>query len=171
MNEVLSIQVVIREFERIFEFLFLQDIFEYTTQIERNTFHKNEYSSFTSKFPTTVTKLVYTSHQNKSIEIRPSISKHPKCNILFTCSVMFKNNNEGKEYSRDFSIKDYTTFRNIPFNEIDLCWKMVDNYEEGIVVAKTFFEYLKTIINSEEIQKILFTDYWIMVPIDYSPYK
>ncbi len=72
---------------------------------------------------------------------------------------------------------NYLAYRNIKqkFRIIDDCYS--DNavstenesiYEENL---KAYFKQLKKFIELDEIQKILNTDYWIDVPIDWGPYK
>lgn len=72
--------------------------------------------------------------------------------------------------TRVFSLKDYTAYRNIPFDSSHtINW--LDKYEDSIDISLQFFKKLQKILDLEEMQKLLNTDYKIDVPIDYSPYK
>ncbi len=93
--------------------------------------------------------------------------------LLFVCNIDFKNNNPvpDENYHRmHFRLRDYTAFRKISYDE-KMGSRQIKNYEEGIQAAKDYFEFVKEILLTEEMQKFLFTDYWINVPINYAPYK
>ncbi|MEN9918209.1 MAG: hypothetical protein RL662_645 [Bacteroidota bacterium] len=74
---------------------------------------------------------------------------------------------------KDINIKDYCTFRNIPYDKqryghsyrVGIDPRTLDQYIEE------YLSFAKSILELDEMQKILYTDYWIDVPIDYSPYK
>ncbi len=76
-----------------------------------------------------------------------------------------------------FRPHNYLVYRNIKqdFHIIDDCYsdnsvsiENVSIYEESLT---NYFNELKKFLELEEIQKILYTDYWIDVPIDWGPYK
>ena len=73
-------------------------------------------------------------------------------------------------FRENFSLKDYTTFKQIPFSD-GITWVAIENKEDIIKASNNLFSYLSKLLEGEEIQKILFTDYWINISIDFSPYK
>lgn len=69
-----------------------------------------------------------------------------------------------------FALTDYLGFRPVEFDK-NLLFHHLENYEDVIEVSKQLFEELKKLIATEEMQKLLYTDYKIDVPRDWSPYK
>lgn len=147
---------------------------------EFNSLFKNELMKFEVKIHVEMQNKNYrlyiacTSKVNKTIILDGiTIFLHPSGSLQFTASIKFKNNNPiiNEKYCRDrFSLQDYTTFRKIPY-DYRFLWKPVNDYNDGVDVAKKTLFFIKEILLLEEIQKILFSDYWISIPIDYSPYK
>lgn len=162
--EFKSIKKINIDFEKVFEFLFEKNILNYCINISFRAELKKNF----------LTEISYISSNNKEIKITYQMFFHPQKVLLFLCDIAFENRNyisQDKGYCRKgFSLKDYTTFRKLTFNE-NLVWHQINNYEEGEQLAKQLFEYVKEILLLDEMQKILFTDYWVNVPIDYSPYK
>jgi hypothetical protein len=85
--------------------------------------------------------------------------------IEFIISVWIDNNSD---YS--FVLTDYLAIRPIEFDKT-LFYQHIDNYEDMLGVSKKMFKELKKLIATEEMQKLLNTDYEIDVPRDWSPYK
>jgi len=69
-----------------------------------------------------------------------------------------------------FPLTDYLAIRPIEFDR-SLLFRYLENYEDALTVSKQLFEELKKLIATEEMQRLLYTDYKIDVPRDYSPYK
>lgn len=69
-----------------------------------------------------------------------------------------------------FPLDDYLTYRNIDFDR-RLLFIHLANYEEMLEVSNKFFQELKKLIAIDEMQKLLYTDYKVDVPRDWSPYK
>jgi hypothetical protein len=69
-----------------------------------------------------------------------------------------------------FPLTDYLSFRPVEFNK-GLLFSYLKNYEDAIEISKQLFVELKKLIASEEIQKLLYTDYKVDVPRNWSPYK
>jgi len=87
-------------------------------------------------------------------------------NKPFSIIIAIGDNNS--DYS--ISLTDYIKFRNIEFDE-NLLFRHLIEFEDAIEVSKQLFKRLKELIETEELQKLLYTDYQIEVPRDYSPYK
>jgi len=83
-------------------------------------------------------------------------------------STIIAINDNASDYG--FPLADYLAIRPIEFNR-SLLFRYLENYEDALTVAKQLFEELKKLIAAEEMQKLLYTDYKIDVPRDYSPYK
>ncbi len=84
----------------------------------------------------------------------------------FIISVAVEDNNS----NYNFVLTDYLTYRNIEFDRTPF-YRHLDNYEDMIEESKKIFVELKKLIITEEMQKLLNTDYKIDVPRDWSPYK
>jgi len=87
-----------------------------------------------------------------------------------------KNLKPKEDERENFRLKDYCTFRKIHFPErfesgfaIDenenICFSVIEPF------LKEYFQFIKKIISIEEVKKMLYSEYWTNVPIDYSPYK
>jgi hypothetical protein len=76
---------------------------------------------------------------------------------------------------KSFRLKDYCKFRNIMFLEKfekgQQILSIIDNWVEVESYLIEYLSFIKNVINQDEMQKILFTEYWTNVPIDWSPYK
>jgi hypothetical protein len=68
-----------------------------------------------------------------------------------------------------FFLKDYLTYRKIEINFQE--WDHHTSYEEEKERLKVIFRNVFAIIQTEELNRILFTNEWLEVPIDMSPYK
>jgi len=76
----------------------------------------------------------------------------------------------------NFRLKDYCTFRKIHFPEkfesgLTIEEKEKISFSEIEPFLKEYFQFIKNIISIEEVKKMLYSEYWTNVPIDYSPYK
>jgi len=69
-----------------------------------------------------------------------------------------------------FPLTDYLAMRPIEFDR-SLLFNHLEKYEDAIGISMQLFEELKKLIATDEMQKLLYTDYKIDVPRDYSPYK
>jgi hypothetical protein len=69
-----------------------------------------------------------------------------------------------------FALTDYLGFRPVEFNNF-LLFSHLEDYNDAIGISKQLFEELNKLIATEEMQKLLNTDYKIDVPRDWSPYK
>jgi len=76
------------------------------------------------------------------------------------------------ESTYGFNLKDYLALRGnkLEFDR-SLFWNELNDYSEAIEISKKMFAELKKLIATEEMQKLLNTDYKIDVPRDWSPYK
>lgn len=84
----------------------------------------------------------------------------------FAIKVAINDNKE--EYSvYGFPLDDYLTYRDIDFDR-SLLFRHLNDYEEMFEVSNKFFQELKKLIATEEMQKLLYTDYKIDVPRDWS---
>ena len=162
-QELITLKLIVKEFENLFDPFFENKFIGHNVEIKYFDQHDHYLVSISYTTKSNITFCLFECH----------MFLHPQGSLQFICNVNFKNNNpapDEKYYNNNFRLKDYTTFRKIPFNE-KLTWKQIKSYEEGIEAAKELFVYVKQILLLEEMQKILFTNYWINVPIDYSPYK
>jgi hypothetical protein len=75
--------------------------------------------------------------------------------------------NFNKERISSFSINDYCTEKNI---SIQFNWFFVGRVD-FIYELSNFMASALLVLKSEEMQKILFTDYWIDIKPDFSPYR
>jgi len=162
-QELITIRKIKQESDNVFDDIFDEMFIKYNVEVEYFEQHNNF-----------ILHISYTFKNNVTFYIKCSVFLHPQGGLQFSGDIYFKNNNPAPDenyYKDSFWLKDYTTFRKIPFDFPQLIWKPVKNYEEGEQAAKKLFEYVKEILLLDEMQKILFTDYWVNVPIDYSPYK
>lgn len=161
--EIDTLKEIAVEFEKIFNPIFSGK----SSNIKVDIKHSREHDDY-------FLNASYTTHANKTFGIgRCNIFLHPKLGLVFNCSVGIGNKNPApnENYHRsDFSIKDFTTFKGIPYNDL-MTWVRIENIESGVKPAKELFEYLRVILLREDMQLILFADFWENVPIDYSPYK
>lgn len=68
-----------------------------------------------------------------------------------------------------FSLKDYCSYRNMSY---PISHDIVVNPTNNITqYFDSYFKELKLFIQNPEIAKIIFSDYWIDIPKDMSPYK
>jgi hypothetical protein len=108
---------------------------------------------------------------DKNIEIQITYTKHSK-NYYLNKDFWIENiNTNSAHYRNKFRLKDYCTFRKITFpKELELGFCISNEDELNLYIIK-YISFIKDVLAIEEMQKILFSDYWINVPIDYSPYK
>ncbi len=158
-----TLKQIIIESEKIVMPVFENNMVKYNIEFE-NWDEKNNY----------LLTISYTTKNNKTFVLEQChLFQHPQGGLMFVCNDDIKNNNPvpDENYHRmHFMLRDYTAFRNISYDE-KMVWRQIKNYEEGIQAAKDYFEFVKEILLTEEMQKFLFTDYWINVPINYAPYK
>lgn len=83
-------------------------------------------------------------------------------------STIIAINDNASDYG--FPLMDYLAMRPIEFDR-SLLFSHLEKYEDALMVSKQLFKELKKLIATEEMQKLLFTDYKIDVPRDWSPYK
>jgi hypothetical protein len=159
MMELNVIRNINAEFETNMDMVFDHDIVNYVMNIG---FQKND-NNF-------LTEISYLTNTKKKLYFKYLLYRHPQLSLLFISQFHFENKNEAlnKDYfNNSFCIRDYTTFRNIPFKK-ELLRCSIMGYEESVLVAKELFNIVKQILLTDEMQRILFTDYWINIPFDYS---
>lgn len=66
-----------------------------------------------------------------------------------------------------FFIQDYAQFKNLEYNQ----YIPIEEWEDYIERLKDVFKQVKIILTDEDLQEILYTDKWIEIPINWTPYK
>jgi hypothetical protein len=141
-----------------------------------------EFREFLSVFSDETTSSIDKLEETYSLEIKAiNISTCKKITWSFSHYLNFKNDlyneltisfetfkKEGIKRN-SFFLKDYLTYRKIEINLQE--WDHHTSYEEEKERLKVIFRNVLVIIQTEELNRILFTNEWLEVPIDMSPYK
>ena len=101
---------------------------------------------------------------NKYISIWMVNSLSP--NFPFSITIAIGDNKS--DYS--FLLTDYLSLRNIVIDR-SIIFGSNKNENDLFISCSKFINYLEEILQNEELTKMLFSDYKINVPTDYSPYK
>jgi hypothetical protein len=109
---------------------------------------------------------------NKEIEFRFAYNVRLEGNFFNKdFYVRYDNKAINNSVRNSFRLKDYCTFRKIDFPEgVEQSFHISNEDRLKIHIIK-YILFVKDVLATEEMQKILFTDYWVNVPIDFSPYK
>ena len=104
---------------------------------------------------------------NKSIQVIISEGVNAEKEQFYGIRFYIQKIDENGNKVSDFSIKDYCTEMNL---NIELTWFFIGNINFHIKLR----EYLKSvleILKSNQFESILFSDNWIDIKPDFSPYK
>lgn len=105
-------------------------------------------------------------HYKKKLEIRLSqgININGEDYLFFNFIITNIAKEKPKEYTRlSFSLQDYCTYKNKKFNvPFDTDKKMrIENY----------FKFIKKVMVKYELETMLLSKSWVLIPIDWHPYK
>lgn len=112
---------------------------------------------------------IYFTNDNKTRAIQVIISEGKNIDLKQTYSISFtiQKINFDKYVESSFSIKEYC-------NEIKLDVDLKHFFVEipnFTVVLKEYFEIISSVLRTDKIKSILFSDIWIDITKDFSPYK
>lgn len=118
------------------------------------------------------TTIVFTNNTlNKSIEI--SFVYNSFYGKIYSSS-RIKKNNLNTELRDSFSINDYCEFKKkfLPIGfKIGSVLLPNQLWEDISTYMGEYFYFIRNLFSLEEMHKIIFTSYWMNIPMDWGPYK
>jgi hypothetical protein len=154
--ELNSIRKINTDFEKRMDKVFNCNILNYNINID---FQKDD-NNF-------LTEIFYLTNAKKKFSFKYLLYHHPQLSLVFISQLYFENKNEISNHIKRFSLRDYAIYRKITF-DVKLMRHPINYYEESVIIANKIFDVLERVLLLEEMQNILFTNYWIDVPFDYS---